>query len=125
MAATFAPTLYELLKKTQVISEADLKRAQALQKTSGAKLIRILVDEGIISEKDLMLLLSSKLGIPALDLTAYKVDPKVLKLVPKKVAERYEIIPVSQIGNVISLAMSDPLDMVAMDDVKKITQCNV
>ncbi len=125
MATAYAHTLHELLKKTQAISETNLKRAQELQKLSGAKLIRILVDEGMISEKDLMLLLSTELGIPVLDLNAYKVDPKVLKLIPKKVAERYGIIPVSQIGNIISLAMSDPLDMVAMDDVKKITQCNV
>lgn len=125
MPMTFAPAIHEILKKTQAVSAAHLKRAQELQKSTGKKLARILVDEGVITEKDLMFLLSSELGIPVLDLTAYKVDPQVLKIIPKKIAERHEIIPVSQIGNVITLAMNDPLDVTAMDDVKKITQCNV
>lgn len=125
MAVTYAPTLLEILKKNQALTGTNLKRAQELQRSSGKKMVRILVDEGMIPEKDLMLLLSSELGIPLLDLTAYKVDPRVTKLVPRKLAEQYEIIPLSQIGNVITLAMSDPLDMGAMDDVKKITHCNV
>ncbi len=123
-ATAYMPTLLEIIKKTKVISESDLKRAQELQRTSKKKLIRILTDEGLIPEKDLMFLLSSELGIPVLDLSAYKIDPKILKVIPKKIAERYEILPVSQIGQVITLAMSDPLDMTALDDVKKITQAN-
>ncbi len=122
MSTTYLPTLIEILKKTKVVSVLELKRAQALQKTSKKKLIRILLDEGFIPEKDLMFLLSSELSIPVLDLTAFKVEPKVLKMIPKKIAERYEVLPVSQIGNVMTLAMSDPLDMSAIDDIKKITQ---
>src|SRR3989338_5908681 len=125
MATTHALKLIEILKKTDTLSGWNLKRAQEIQKATGKKLIRVLVDEGLITEKDLMFLLSSELTIPALDLTAYKVDPKVFSLVPKKIAERYEVIPISKIGQVITLAMSDPLDVSAMDDVKKITQCNI
>ncbi len=125
MATAYVLTLHEILKKTEAISPTNLKRAQELHKTGGKKLVRVLVDEGFITEKDLMFLLSSELGIPVLDLTAYKLDPKVLEIIPKKISERYEVIPISKIRNVITLAMSDPLDMAAMDDVKKITQCNV
>jgi len=122
MSTPYLPTLIEILKKTKVVSVPELKRAQELQKTSKKKLIRILLDEGFIPEKDLMFLLSSELSIPVLDLTAFKVEPKILKMIPKKIAERYEVLPVSQIGTVMTLAMSDPLDMSAIDDVKKITQ---
>lgn len=122
MATTYLPTLLEILKKTNIISETELNRAQELQKTSKKKLIRVLLDEGFIPEKDLMFLLSSELGIPVLDLSAYKVDPKILKTIPKKIAERYDILPISQIGTVMTLAMSDPLDVSAIDDVKKIAQ---
>ncbi|MBI4358058.1 MAG: Flp pilus assembly complex ATPase component TadA, partial [Candidatus Omnitrophica bacterium] len=125
MVATHIPTLIEILKRTETLSEANLKRAQEIQKTTGGKLVRILVDEGLIPEKDLMFLLSSELGIPVLDLTAFKVDSKVISLVPKKIAERYQVIPISKIGQVVTLAMSDPLDVSVMDDVKKITQCSV
>ena len=124
MPVTYSPSLIEILKKTKAISETDIKRAQELQKNSKRKLMRILLDDGFIPEKDLMLILSAELGIPVLDLTAFKVDPKILKSVPKKIAERHEVLPVSQIGKVITLAMSDPLDMSAIDDVKKITQSN-
>ncbi len=124
MSVSYMPTLSEILKKTKIISDAELKRAQELQKTSKKKLMRILLDEGLIPEKDLMLLLSSELSIPVLDLTAFKIDPKILKSIPKKIAERYDVLPVSQIGKVVTLAMSDPLDMTAIDDIKKITQFN-
>ncbi|MBI4368205.1 MAG: Flp pilus assembly complex ATPase component TadA, partial [Candidatus Omnitrophica bacterium] len=124
-AAVFHKTLYEILKKTNAISEQNLKRTKELQKSSGKKPIRLVVDEGWMGEKDLMFLLSSELGIPVLDLSAYKIDPKVLKLIPKKIAERNEVIPISQIGNVVTIAMSDPLDITAMDDVKKVSQCMV
>lgn len=122
MPVTCLPNLIEIVKKTKIVSETELKRAQELQKSTKKKLIRILLDEGFIPEKDLMFLLSSELSIPVLDLSAFKIDPKVLKTIPKKIAERYEVLPVSQIGNVITLAMSDPLDVTAIDDVKKITQ---
>ena len=122
MPVTLLPTFIEIVKKTKIVSETELKRAQELQKSTKKKLIRVLLDEGFIPEKDLMFLLSSELSIPVLDLSAFKVDPKVLKIIPKKIAERYEVIPVSQIGNVITLAMSDPLDVSAIDDIKKITQ---
>lgn len=125
MAVTYANTLQEILKRTQAVSAPNFKRAQELHTTTGKKLIRILVDEGFIGEKNILFLLSSELGIPVLDLTAYKIDPKVISLIPKKMAERYEVIPISRIGNVITLAMSDPSDVAAMDDIKKITQCEV
>ena len=99
MVTAYVPTLHEILKKTQAISPASLKRAQELQKVNGKKLIRVLIDEGVIAEKDLMFLLSSELGVPVLDLTAYKIDSKVLEIIPKKIAERYEVIPISKIGN--------------------------
>ena len=125
MATTHAPSLHEILTKTHVLSPANLKHAEDLQKSSPKKLIRILVDEGLMSEKDLMLLLSEELEIPVLDLAAYRVESKVLKMIPRKIAERYEVIPVSQIGPILTLAMSDPLDVTAMDDIRKLTHCTV
>ncbi|OGW86351.1 MAG: hypothetical protein A3A81_07715 [Omnitrophica bacterium RIFCSPLOWO2_01_FULL_45_10b] len=125
MPGTYTVTLNEILKRTQAVSDASFRRARELQKTTGKKLIRIIVDEGMISEKDLLLLLSTELNIPVLNLSAYKSDPNVARLIPKKIADQHGIIPIAKIGNIITLAMGDPLDVSAMDDVKKITQCNV
>ena len=125
MSATYTVTLSEILRKTKAISDTNLRRVQELQKAGGKKTIRVIVDEGMISEKELLLLLSRELGIPVLNLATYKIDANVIRLIPKKIAEQHGIIPISKIGNIITLAMGDPLDVSAMDDVKKITQCSV
>ena len=121
----YAPTLIEILKRTHSASEPDLKRAKELQQKSGKKLIHILVDEGILPERDLISALSSELKIPTLDLAAFKIDANVLSIIPRKIAERYEVLPIAQLGSVLTLAMADPLDMAAMDDIKKITHKTV
>lgn len=125
MKAAYSPTLVEILKKSHTVSAENLKHAQELQKQTGKKLIHILVDEGMLSEKELTILLSSTLGIPALNLNSYRVNPAVVKLIPKKIAERYELFPLAHIGKSITVAMSDPLDVYALDDVKHITHCKV
>ena len=120
--ASHASTLVEILKRTRAVSEPDLKRAQELHQKNGKKLIHILVDEEILSEKDLICILSAELKIPILDLIAFKIDPNVLSAIPRKIAERHKVLPIAQIGNVLTLAMADPLDVAAADDVKKIAR---
>ncbi|OGW79593.1 MAG: hypothetical protein A3G33_07295 [Omnitrophica bacterium RIFCSPLOWO2_12_FULL_44_17] len=118
-------SLINIIKKNKMISKEDLDRLHEMQQSSGKKLLHILVDEGIIPEKDLCVLLSTELKIPILNLNAYKIDPRYVEIIPKKIAERYELIPISKIGNTVTIAMSDPLDIYAIDDVKEITQCHV
>src|SRR3990167_1290569 len=121
MTTTYASTLVNILKNAKAVSEEDLKQALALEKTSGKKLLHILVEEGMISEKELMFTLSTTLGIPTLNLFSCTIDTDVIRLIPKKIAERHEVVAVSQIGQTLTVAMSDPLDVVALDDIKKIT----
>jgi type IV pilus assembly protein PilB len=123
--ADHVPTLIEILKKTQAVSEIQLRTAREAQKTTGKKLIHILLEENMISEKDLIFTLSSVLGVPALNLLQFKIDTDVIQLVPRKISERYEVIPISRIGNNLTLAMADPLDMMAIDDVNKLTNCHI
>jgi type IV pilus assembly protein PilB len=125
MMVSYTPTLVDILKKTKAVPEADLKRAQELHQKSGKKLIHVLVDEGIIPEKDLVSMLSLGLKIPILDLASFKVDTNVLSVIPKKIAERYEVLPLAQIGSILTLATADPLDVTALDDIKKITRKTV
>lgn len=120
-----ADNLLNIVKKNKVISKEDLERLHSVQQSSGKKMLHILVDEGIIAEKDLCVLLSTELKIPILNLNAYKIDPKYVEIIPRKIAERYELIPISKIGNTVTIAMSDPLDLYALDDVKEITKCHV
>jgi type IV pilus assembly protein PilB len=125
MGGTYAPTLLEILKKTRAVSDQHLFNAQEKQKETGKKLMTVLVEEKIISEEDLMLTLSSVLGLPVLNLNSYKVDSEIIKLIPKKVVERLQVLPISKIGRTITVAMSDPLDLYAKDDIKNITNCTL
>ncbi len=117
--------IIDILKKSDLIKQPDMERAQATQRATGKKLLQVLVEESMVAERDLMLLLSSALNIPVMNLSALKIDSKVIELVPQKVAERYQLIPISKIGNTLSVAMSDPLDLMALDDLKEITKCEV
>ncbi|MBN2453270.1 MAG: Flp pilus assembly complex ATPase component TadA [Candidatus Omnitrophica bacterium] len=113
--------LTKILIDRKLIKEADLQKALSVQKEKGGSLSDLLVSLGIVSKNDLMLVLSEELGIPPINLGRFKVDPSVLGLIPKKVAKHYKIMPISKMGNVLTLAISDPLNIFAIDDIKTLT----
>ena len=117
--------LIELLINNKVISKSQLDNALKIQKEKGGSLKTILVQSGFITEKDLMSVLSQGLGIPPISLARFKIDPELLKLIPRDVANKYQIMPVSKVGNMLTVAMSDPLNIFAIDDLKSITSLNI
>lgn len=118
-------TLINALQKNKKISDENLKKAVEIHKTKGGKLSEIFVAEGLLNDQELAVLISQELGIPVITLSAMKIDPEVLKLIPKKIAEHYEVLPISRMGKILTVAMSDPLNIFAMDDVKQITGCTI
>ncbi len=117
--------LIEILKESKLVSEKDLAQAIDKQKREGGNLGKLLVDKEAISQKDLAALLSSELNIPVLNLSRFKIDPKVVKLIPEKIARQYALIPTSKIGNSLTVCMSDPLNIFAIDDIKALTDFNI
>ncbi len=117
--------LNEILLENKLISQKDLKTALEIQKEKGGQLSKILIDQKLISQKDLMVCLGGQLGIPPINLSKYKIAPKVAKLIPERVARHYLVIPVSKIKNVVSVAMVDPLNIFALDDIKALTKSEV
>ena len=113
--------LTELLIKNELISQEDLNKALSIQKEKGGRLSEILMELGFVNEDDLASILSQSLGLLPLDLSRVKVDPEVIKIIPEEVARYYQIIPVSKIGKALTLAMADPLNVFAIDDVKALT----
>jgi len=109
------------MREKKLLDEGKIRRALQIQKKRGGSLGKILVKENIITRKDFMAFLSEQLSIPPIDLSKYKIDPDVAKLVPEKLAVRHNLIPMSKVGNTITLAMSDPTDVLAIDDVRTIT----
>lgn len=110
--------LLDILQEKKLLNKAQLKKVLGIHKREGGSIGKILVREDIITHKDLMAFLSEELGIPPIDLSKYKINPDIAKMVPEKLALRYNLIPVSKIANTITIAMSDPTDILAIDDVK-------
>lgn len=119
------PALKEKLTKILIdkslIKESDLKTALAIQKDKGGSLSDILIELGFITKSDLVVVMSKELGIPPINLSRYKVDPQVIKYIPKKTAKHYKVLPISRMGNTLVIAMADPLNIFAMDDIKTLT----
>ncbi|MDP2921819.1 MAG: ATPase, T2SS/T4P/T4SS family [Candidatus Omnitrophota bacterium] len=113
--------LIELLINNKVISKAQLDKALKIQKEKGGSLKNILVHAGFITEKDLMSALSQGLGIPPISLARFKIDQELLKLIPRDIANKYQVMPVSKVGNMLTVAISDPLNIFAIDDLRSMT----
>ncbi len=117
--------IMEILLKSQQVTKVQLERALSLQKEKGVPLRRVLVDEGIIAEEVLLSLFSEQLYIPTLRLTKFRFDTEVINLIPEHMAKLYNSIPLSKIGSTITVAMSDPLNIFALDDLSNFTGCNI
>jgi type IV pilus assembly protein PilB len=117
--------LGELLLDRKIISEQQLQRALNIQKEKGGLLGSILVLLSYATEEQIAQALTTQFGFPYLPLKNYEVDEIVVKLVPKNVAVQYNLIAIDKIGNSLTIAMSDPLNFHAIEDVELITNCKV
>ncbi len=117
--------LGELLVKENLISTDQLQEALAYQKQHGGKLGFNLVKLGFIKDEEITQLLSRQYGVPSIDLGKFEVDPTVIKLVPAETSQKYQIVPLSRAGANLTIAMVDPTNVFAMDDIKFMTGYNV
>jgi type IV pilus assembly protein PilB len=117
--------LGELLTKASLISQDQLKEALRIQKESGSKLGETLIKLGFVSEEDITECLSQQFGVPSINLSHFEIDTAVIKLIPADVARKYNILPVNKTGATITIAMADPTNVFAMDDIKFMTGYNV
>src|SRR5438552_2574571 len=115
----------ELLLKEKRITPEQLQQALAHQKANGGKLGFNLVKMGFVKDDEITSLLSKQYGVPSINLTQFEIDPAVVKLIPADTAQRYQIIPLSRAGATLTLAMTDPTNVFAMDDIKFMTGYNV
>jgi len=122
---TLRDNIADILVKSKRVTKEHLEKAIELQKEKQLPLRRILVEQGFISEEELLSLLSEQLFIPSLHLVKYKFDPEIVKLIPEHILRQYAIIPLSRIGNTITVAVSDPLNIFALDDLRTFTNCTI
>lgn len=117
--------LGELLVKERMITPLQLKKAMEQQRSSGGRLGHELTRLGYIDENELTGFLSKQYGVPSINLSDFEIDSEVLKLLPKEVVTRHQVVPINRSGNTIIIAMADPSNIYAIDDIKFITKFNV
>src|SRR3954464_1953542 len=115
----------ELLLKEKRITPAQLQEALNYQKTSGGKLGYNLVKLGFVKDEEITSLLSKQYGVPSINLSQFEIDPAIVKLIPSETAHKYQIMPLSRAGATLTIAMTDPTNVFAMDDIKFMTGYNV
>lgn len=117
--------LGEILKQKGIINQAQLTEVLAVGKRTNERVGKVLVNLGYCTEKDISDGLADQYGIPSVMLSSVIIEPEVLKLVPEAVAKKYMVIPVSLEGDTLKAAMLDPLDVFAIDEMKKLTGLNI
>jgi type IV pilus assembly protein PilB len=117
--------LGDLLVKEKVITAEQLEEATKLQKESHSRLASALVKLGFLSDEDVTNFLSRQYGVPAINLSYFEIDSAVVKLIPYETAKRYQILPLSRVGASLTIAMVDPTNVFAMDDIKFMTGFNI
>jgi len=119
--ASLKDRLTEILIHNKLLTQEQLDQALSEQKEKGGRLSDIIVNLKFIQENELILTLSQGLGLPLIDLKRFKIDPEIVKIIPIDIARHYQIIPLSKMGDTITLAMADPLNVFTIDHVQSLT----
>jgi type IV pilus assembly protein PilB len=117
--------LGDLLLKAKLVTQEQVDAALKSQREEGGKMGEALVRVGAVTENDITETLSQQFGVPSIDLASFEIDPAVIKIVPGDVARKYGVLPVNKTGATLTIAMGDPTNVFAMDDIKFMTGYNV
>lgn len=117
--------LGELLVSSKLISKEQLTEAISVQNEHGGRLGYTLIKLGYVKEDEITQFLSQQYGVPAINLSVFEIDREIIKLIPADVAQKYQVLPISRTGATLTLAMTDPSNVFAMDDIKFMTGYNI
>lgn len=123
--ATSKINLNKILVDTQRLTPEELDKALSLQKKTKKELKDILIEEGFITEDELLSLISYYLYIPFIDLAKFKIDPAVIKLIPEDVARNYNLFPLCKSYDSLLIAVSEPLDIITLDNLRLSIGCDI
>jgi type IV pilus assembly protein PilB len=124
-AALSPDKLGDILVRDGLITSDQLKRALAEQRSSGMRLGYTLVKLGFIEETEITKMLARQYRMPAVDLSRFEVDPKILKLITPDIANKYTVLPLKREGRTLTIAIADPNNVAAIEDIKFITRCDI
>jgi hypothetical protein len=117
--------LAELLLDRGIINQAQMEQGLNIQREKGGLIGEILVELGFVKEDDVAQALTAQYGFPYLPLGNYDVDRDITGIIPGRVARQYLLVPIDKIGNNLTLAMSNPLNVQAIEDVELLSGCSV
>src|SRR3989454_473654 len=117
--------LGDLLVKENLISQQQLKEALEYQRVNGGRLGNCLIRLGFVNDDEITAILSRQYGVPSINLSFFDIDPSIVKLIPVETAQKYQILPLSRVGSTLTIAMIDPTNVFAMDDIKFMTGFNI
>jgi len=117
--------LGEMLKESNLISEEQIQEALRTQKRSGGRLGQILISLGYVTEQDILNVLEFQLGIEQVDLNSTRISNDLLKFFPENIIRQYKVLPIGKDGSTLKVAMADPLNVFAIDDIKVATGLEV
>src|SRR6201981_1026533 len=124
-AAATSDKLGEILLREGLITQDQLKKALLEQKNTGMRLGYTLVKLGFVEETEISKMLARQYRMPAVDLSRFEVDPKIIKLIPPDVAIKHAVLPLKREGRTLTVAITDPNNVTAIEDLKFITRCDV
>lgn len=117
--------LGELLMERKIINQRQLERALQVQRERGGLIGEILVELGYAKEEDIAQALTAQYGFPYLPLSNYEINLDVVRLIPENVCRQYCLIPIDKIGSNLTVALSNPLNLQAVEDIELISNCTV
>ncbi|MBP9855408.1 MAG: Flp pilus assembly complex ATPase component TadA [Candidatus Omnitrophica bacterium] len=121
MSKSLRDKIIQTLIDTKKIKKEDIEDAMVHQKRRGITLEKAIIEKGFIKEKELLVLLVRELNIPFINLSKYRFDPALKEVIPERIARQYQIIPLSLLEETLTIAVSDPLNVFIVDDLKNIT----
>jgi len=122
---SFGERIADALVEDGLLSAGQIEELLQQQKKEGARLIKLIVDKAYVSEQDLAVSMGRVLNVPPINLARVNIPPEIAELLPRDTAHNYKVIPVSRLENKLFLAMADPLNVLAIDDVKRITKLEI
>lgn len=122
---SFGERIADALIEDKLLTTAQVEELLALQKKEGTRLLKLLIDKAYVSDNDMTVAMGRVLNVPPVNVTRVNVPPEVAALVPKEMALNYKVVPISRLGGSLYLAMADPLNVLALDDVKRAAKLNV
>ncbi len=122
---SFGERIADALVEDGLLSAGQIEELLEQQKKEGARLIKLIVDKAYVSEQDLAVSMGRVLNVPPINLARVTIPPEIVELLPRDTAHSYKVVPVSRLEGKLFLAMADPLNVLAIDDVKRITKLEI